>query len=198
MTNIADSLVAFSTVLQTFAVVVTAAVAIWGINQWRRQQVGKRRLEIAEETLSAFYEVQGVIGYARAPFGYAEEGTERPRIAGETESLARTRDSYYRSAHRLCEHEDLFAKLRTLRLLCKVHFGEKSDAPFGEMSKVRHEIAVAVRMLIATAGDKEVERKLKREWQETIWSLAPDDHDKIAKRAENAVRQAERICRAYL
>ena len=63
---------------------------------------------------------------------------------------------------------------------------------------MRHEIAVAVRMLIETADDGDVDRNLKREWKQTIWSLSPDDQDEIAKTVENAVRQAESLCRPYL
>jgi hypothetical protein len=51
-----------ATVLQAISVAVAAFFAILGLNAWRRQLIGKRKVEIAEEALLA--RLQGA-GYAR-------------------------------------------------------------------------------------------------------------------------------------
>lgn len=35
---------------------ISILVAIYGINAWRREYVGKRQLELAEDSLALFYE----------------------------------------------------------------------------------------------------------------------------------------------
>ena len=45
----------------TIGVLVASGTAIWGFWQWRRQMIAGRRMQIAEEVLSAFYEAQDII-----------------------------------------------------------------------------------------------------------------------------------------
>lgn len=47
-----------ATVLQAVAVVVTAIFASKGLAAWRRQQLGKRRIALAEEVLVAVYKAR--------------------------------------------------------------------------------------------------------------------------------------------
>ncbi len=63
-------------VVQAVAVIVASVVAIFGINAWKREYVGKRRMELAEEVLAMFYEVRDVMHDIRAPFSFGK----RPAI----------------------------------------------------------------------------------------------------------------------
>ena len=57
----------FAAVVQAIAVVVTACFASLGLNAWRRQLVGKRRLEVAEEMLLAAYKAENNLRHVRNP-----------------------------------------------------------------------------------------------------------------------------------
>ncbi len=52
--NIADVITAVSVAIAALAFVV-------GVNAWRREFVGKRRIELAENVLALFYEAQDAI-----------------------------------------------------------------------------------------------------------------------------------------
>jgi hypothetical protein len=71
-------------VIQAVSLIVAALTAIYGINAWRSEFVGKKRIDLAEEVLVRFYEARDAIGAIRNPFGYVGEGSTRQ--AGEHES----------------------------------------------------------------------------------------------------------------
>jgi hypothetical protein len=80
---------------QTAAIIVAAGAATWGLNTWRAQMAGKRKFELAEDALTAFYEFEGVIKFVRSPWTKSNEGKDRPEREGESEGVARIRDSYF-------------------------------------------------------------------------------------------------------
>jgi len=42
-------------IINPISIIVAAGVAVYGVNAWRREHVGKRRRELAEDTLALFY-----------------------------------------------------------------------------------------------------------------------------------------------
>lgn len=83
-----------STVIQAIAIATTAAFAVAGLRAWRRELVGRRKFEIAEQTLSAFVEARDALAYVRSPLVYRGEGRSRPRDSGilDSEALESKRD----------------------------------------------------------------------------------------------------------
>jgi hypothetical protein len=71
-------------IIQAVSLTVAAWTAVYGINAWRREFVGKKRIDLAEEVLARFYEASDVIRIIRSPLGYVGEGSTRQ--AGENES----------------------------------------------------------------------------------------------------------------
>ena len=61
-------------ILESISLIIAAWAVIIGVNAWRREYIGKRRLELAEEVLSLFYEARDIIRYIRNPFGYIGRG----------------------------------------------------------------------------------------------------------------------------
>ncbi|MGI8567668.1 MAG: hypothetical protein ACR2KT_00530 [Methylocella sp.] len=94
----------------------------------------KRRVELAEQVLTAFYHVKDVFVNARSPFSFGNEGEERPRRGIESEGLARLRNSYYVPIARLNKEAEVFAKLYGNRSRFKAYFGE----PAAEPQRLRH------------------------------------------------------------
>ena len=79
-------------VLESLALIIAAVIAAFGINAWRREHVGKKRAELAEETLALFYEAQDVINAARrSQFGYANEWEEAAKMGRDNNRGSPTR-----------------------------------------------------------------------------------------------------------
>jgi hypothetical protein len=75
----------FTEFLKNISLIVASCTAIYGIGSWRREYRGKRQAELAEETLSLFYEARDAIKHIRHPFSYAGEGSTREESEKETE-----------------------------------------------------------------------------------------------------------------
>ena len=52
-------------VVQMVMVVIAGLLAIYSLNLWRRQIVGKRKAEIAEQVLISFYSARDVFEWVR-------------------------------------------------------------------------------------------------------------------------------------
>jgi hypothetical protein len=70
----------------------------------------KRRTEFAEVVLADFYQAQRIIDEARSPGSMGNEGSTRPKVAGETEDEERTLNAYFVTAERLNNRREFFAQ----------------------------------------------------------------------------------------
>jgi hypothetical protein len=73
-------------------------------------RLGKRRTEFAEVVLADFYQAQRIIDEARSPGSMGNEGSTRPKVAGETEDEERTLNAYFVTAERLNNRSEFFAQ----------------------------------------------------------------------------------------
>ena len=121
----------------TVAIVLGAGIAIHGINSWKRELIGRRKSEVAENTLSKFYEARDVIKWARFPGGYDHEGRSRPRSENESEAEARYRDSVYVPVERLHKEGEFFASLEANKYTFVAYLGRKrkSTSPILRLSE---------------------------------------------------------------
>ena len=70
----------FSETLKNISLIIASGTVIFGINAWRREFIGRRKIELAEETLVLFFEARDVVSWIRSPMGFAGEGKqERPK-----------------------------------------------------------------------------------------------------------------------
>ena len=132
---------------QTSAIIAASITAIIGINSWRRELKGKKRYELAEETLSLFYKVKDIISAIRSPFGHADEGKSRPVAPGENPEQKKARDRAYVLWERYLKHEDTFNKLRTVRYRFMAIFGKEATKPFDDLGNIVKGFASAVTVL---------------------------------------------------
>ncbi len=140
----------FADLSQAFAVIVGVFIAVKGINAWRDEMVGRRKAELAEEILAAFYEARDVIKWARFPGGYKGEGETRPPIDGETEEQAQARNTHYIPVESLNQNKELFSKIQSHKYRFMAYFGEEAEKSFADMKSIHSQILVAAGSLIRT------------------------------------------------
>ena len=58
-------------------------MAAYSLDAWRREFMGKRRMELAEEVLALFYQARDVIEQIRSPVRYLGEGQTREAAPDE-------------------------------------------------------------------------------------------------------------------
>lgn len=187
-------------IVQAAAIVVTAAFAVLGLRAWRKQLIGKRRIEIAEETLVLAYKIRNAIAYTRLPVHSPAEGLSRLRELVEDEDFRRLKDSYFVPVERLRVYDDDFAKLESQVLLCEVYFGAEMSDPLAELLKARADILAASRTLLSSANSKSLApseiAELKR-CEGLIWGYGDFD-DQMTTVVDKSVAAIERALRPYV
>lgn len=173
------------------AAVCTTFFAWKALDKWRAEAIGKRRLELAEDVLSSFYQVREIIHDARAPLVLAgemirEEGVP-DHVAGST---------YYAPIRRLRQSFDKIADLRAKRHRFAAVFGAEATDPWDEIEKVLLEIRAASDALLDLRGEHVGRDDPNAQFyidQRKVLGRRPKD-DPITPRLDAAVAGIERRC----
>lgn len=186
--------------------VATAAIAfVVGVNAWKREFVGKRRIELAENVLALFYEAQDAIREIRNPFSYNSEGKTRKRSEHEIEEEAELLDRAHIVFERYQKREKLFAELRSIKYRVMATFGSTAGESFDELNKVLNEIFASANILgtyywrrqgrVAMKPDEFQEHLKQMHKHEAIFWFMGEEDDEITPRIQHAVEKIEAITR---
>lgn len=197
---------AIGVVIKAVAPVFTAGAACFGayiayrgLEKWRAETIGRRKVELAEAVLADFYEAREIIEAARSPGGFGDEGNSREREGWETETDTRTLNAYYRTFERLTNKAEFFARINARRYRFVVLFGQDAAKPYDEIFKIRGEIVLAVRMLITTYRQREEGSlpEARKGWEKVI-GWRPIGKDIITAHLNRAVDAIEAACRPII
>lgn len=72
-----------ATIGEAVAIVAACWAIISGIGAWKREFIGKRKIELAEEMLARFLEMNDAVAFIRNPFSSSNEGRTRERSEHE-------------------------------------------------------------------------------------------------------------------
>jgi hypothetical protein len=193
-------------VLQAGAVITASVVGFRGISAWRREFIGRRRIELAEEVLCLFYQAKDVVEFIRFPAGYASEASGRKAEPNETAEQKRILDDAYVTEERYNRNSELFSRIRTLRYRVMAQFGKASAAPFDELKSILDEILVALRQwvrlskvnekIFTTPESLSAHHKRIEGCENTVWGAT--ENDPIQRRLAEMTTQAERLCEPYI
>lgn len=133
--------------IESISVTIAAVSVIAGVNAWRIEYVGKRKLELAEEALASFYEARDAIAQIRSIFSLGGEGTTRKAAPNESPEEKEINDRAYVVFERYNHRQELFNKLYSMRYRWMARFGKGSAKPFDELNKIVQDIFISARML---------------------------------------------------
>ena len=187
--------------LQLLAVCITSYIAIRGIRAWETETVGRRKIELAETALTAFYEFKDVMVAIRSPGGYEQESKTRVRHPDETDEQARELDAYYRSLKRYTDSRELFSSLVALEYRFYSYFGEAGRKPFEKQKSVQRKVLSAARHLLRTSTPLSVDQLLESNramLQNVVWDQAGGENDEINDLIDEAILEIEKLCKPIL
>lgn len=195
-----DNFQTISDVVQTVSIIIGIWVAIYGIDSWRREHRGKRQIELAEDTLSLFYEAKDALAYIRSPMSFSSETEEIERGENETEDQFEARKKASIVFVRFNNKSELFNKIHAMRYRFMALIGKEEAEPFINLRKIEDDIFFSARTLVRLWArnhfrtdeqwDKHFEQT--QEHEDVIWSYGKDD--KILIRIENVIKEIENIC----
>ncbi|MFC2041886.1 hypothetical protein ACFLTV_00040 [Chloroflexota bacterium] len=138
-------------ILESISIILASLIAsgavFFGVNAWRKEYIGKRKLELAEEVLSLFYESIDAIIFIRNPFTYGGEGGTRNASPNETPEEKQINDNAYVAIERYNKRQDLFNKIHSMRYRYMSHFGKESAKPFDNLDKIVKDILFSALIL---------------------------------------------------
>jgi hypothetical protein len=189
-------------VVTAITAVIGVSIAYRSLNKWHDETVGKRKAELAEQALIAFYEARDVFTWVRSRGIFGGEGGSRSPAAGESETQQEKRNTYFIPIERLTRDKELFARIQTLRYAFTAHFGEAAGEPFRAIWDIHTDIISSASVLIQITHDDEDHTGAFQGSAEPLlhtlgWGTAarPDDID---RKIDQAVQDIEKICRPVL
>ena len=179
------------------ASLITSGTVIYGVNAWRREAVGKRKLELAEEVLALFYEARDAIRYIRNPFSQVGEGSTRIAAPNESPEEKQINNNANIVFERYNKRQDMFNKLYSIRYRYMAHFGKDASKPFDELNKIVNEIFISARMLSYLwkqqgshqwKSDEEFKKHLEEMHKyEAIFWYQGEERDSVTPRVNDAI-----------
>jgi hypothetical protein len=187
------------------APILTLLLFIAGVIVWRLQLVAKRRFEVAEQIMVAFFKAEAALAQIRNPFissgeqhrieipdGLSEADANRRRIAG----------AYF---ERSKEAESAFVELKAAQILASVHIPEAKphlQVPFAERGRVWGAVQILYVFPEQSFDSLPTEEFEKRMSQREVYFSRlhgmGDAKDDVTANLANAGKQLEAICRPYL
>lgn len=162
----------------------------------------KRKTELAEQALIAFYEASDVFVLVRSRGIFGGEGDSRTPNEGENKRQQEKRNTYFIPIERLTREKELFAQLQSLRYAFAAQFGEPAREPFNALWAIHNKIMSSASVLIQMTLDDDDNDRASRESMEPLlntigWGTGtrPDDID---RKIEKAIQEIEEVCRPIL
>ncbi|MBI5591466.1 MAG: hypothetical protein HY881_13390 [Deltaproteobacteria bacterium] len=197
----------FSVFLKDLSVIVASCTAIYGIGSWRREYVGKKEVELAEEVLCLFYEARDAVQHIRNIFSNANEGSSRKKGENESPEQKEAYDRAYVLFERFNTHIDLFNKMHSVRYRFMAHFGTDAGKPFEDFRRILNTMQASAQALARAwarnYGHFRTDKKEEEHYdfikkQENIfWEGLPEE-DTIKPKVEKCIDEIEKICRPII
>lgn len=194
-------------ILKNISIIFAAFSVIYGIGAWRREYIGKRQIDLAEEILALFYEAKDLISMIRNPVRAGGEGKTREADETENSEEKEIRDRAFVVFERYLENQEIFNKLHAKRYIFMARFGSEIGEPFIELRKVISEIFSAAKMLPrfwlrqghGDMNTDESKRHLEQMHKlEAVFWEHFDDQDPINLKVDKIIQDIECMCRPII
>lgn len=195
-------------IAQNISVITACLAIILGVDAWKREYVGKRKIELAEDVLTLFYQARDAVGRIRSPFGRHGEGETRKTGEYENPADKQLLDRAYVVVERFEKERETFNKLEVLRYRFMARFGAESKKPFDALRSIITDIFVSANMLgthywqrqgRVRMTEDEFQKHLKEmNEHEAIFWEGRAENDPVKKRFDETIKGIEKICRPII
>ena len=178
-----------------------------GVGAWRREHVGRRKIEVAEEVLTLFYEASDALRFMRNPTVLAtDDENELERRDGESNEAydARCRASVVFVRHE--QRQEVFNKLFAQRYKLMALIGPDSGEPIEVLQRLLNQVLLSGHSLAHLWGrtkiptsDEAIDRhqNLIEIYEASFWDGYTNE-DVINTQLMNATTELESICREVI
>ena len=136
-----------SIIIASISAIIASIIAIRGINAWRREFVGKRKIELIEDVLELFYRAKRVIRHMRSGTKKPNEGSTRKSDSDESIETKELRDAAYVLIERYQQQIKLFSELDAKEIKFRMYFDDDACKSFFELNVLIHKLIFSARKL---------------------------------------------------
>lgn len=190
-------------IIKNLSILFSTWIVICGIGAWRREFIGKRKIELVEDVLALFYEAKDAIHAIRSPFGFEGEGSTRKPLESERPEDKKTLDNAYVVIERYKKYQEIFNKLYAMRYRFMTQIGKDKAKPFDDLRTIVNEIFGASFGLALLRTHENLnalpQNQLEKHQEKVVKSKAIfwegfADPDPINPRLEKVITEMEKIC----
>jgi len=181
-------------------------VVLYGIQSWKREHIGKRKIELAEDSLALFYEALDAIKHIRHPASWAGEELELERGGRETDVQFDARKKASVVFYRYNHYQELFGRIHASRYRFMAQFGKDEASPFDNLRNVVNEIVLSARQLsrlwaqehFSTEAQRRQEHQTRVDRHEAVFWDSLEDDDPINPRLDDIITSIESTCNTVI
>jgi hypothetical protein len=173
--------------LESIAVLVASIFAALGFNQWRKEIIGKRKIELAEEIVDIFSRLPNVIMNIRKPITFSDEGHSQVTDS-QSPNLGHI------VFERLAKHDEFFCHVDSIRYRFLAYFGNDKDKHFEDIRVVLGEIRSAAYMLKHDSQTDPMNDDLRKKCEKVVRWEYNGCEDELAQKVEQAKTEILQVC----
>lgn len=140
-------MIELATIAQAISIIAACWAIVSGVDAWKREFIGKRKIELAEETLATYFEIKDAIAFIRSPFSNNTEASTRQRAPDETDAERELLDRGYIVFERYEKKKEIFIRFNTLKYKFMAVFGPQTEEIFTSTNQVINSIFASANML---------------------------------------------------
>lgn len=133
--------------LESVSIILACWAAIAGIDTWKREFIGKRKIELAEKVLEKYFEVNDAIAFIRNPFSNIGEGKSRKKRDHERPEESELLDRAHIVFERYEAKKEVFQEFFTLKYRFMASFGREAGDIMDRTSQTVNMIFASARAL---------------------------------------------------
>lgn len=134
-------------VAQTVSILAACWAIVAGIGAWKREFVGKRKIELAELLLAKYYEICDSIAVIRSPLASADEGSSRQHGLHESREETEFLNRGFIVFERYQKDTAIFAEFKALKYRTMASFGKDAELIFSTTTHILNSIFISAQML---------------------------------------------------
>ncbi|MEQ5752362.1 hypothetical protein ABN357_14910 [Providencia rettgeri] len=100
--------------ISSLSVFLAALTFISGVNAWKREFIGRKKIDLYEKALNYIYKARESISYIRMPISSQSEGSTRKKGPNETSEESEILDRAFVTMERFKKSNTLFDEIRIL------------------------------------------------------------------------------------
>lgn len=164
---------------------------------------GKRKIELAEDTLATFFEIKAAIAFIRNPAISPEEKSARDRTTDESPAHSELLDKVLPLMKDTKRKKKYSKKYNDLKPRFMTIFGDKTEGCFTDMNKIKGKIALSLKSLAEDYWPKYAQQNITEQEErhmdrrENILMLSGSEDDEIGKDLKEIQKRLEKITKPY-